>query len=398
MRDKPDAFDGTTPWVRIEDFDGKFIEDSKSGQRVSPETIRKFGLKVFPAGTVLCSCSCSMGATAIVRRPLVSNQTFIGVVPKPSLSSDYLFYLLQVAREHLTSIATGAIQQYLSRRDFSTLRIPVPPVSEQCAIADFLDRKTAAIDSLVERKRRAALLLAERRQALIRQAVTKGLDPCVPMADSGVIPLGEVPKHWKVVTVRRIAHVGQGDAFAHDIQGQEAGDLPWFKIADMNRPGNEIDMLSAGNFVDRRIAAEHGATVFPAGAVIFPRVGAALLTNKRRVLSRPSIVDDNTYALVPKGDVRSRFLFLSLLLVDMASIASAGLVPTVTFGAIKDLQVALPPLSEQDLIVQYVESECATLDALAALTTLSVEKLLEYRQALITAAVTGQFDLNREAA
>ena len=132
---------------------------------------------------------------------------------------------------------------------------------------------------------------------------------------------------------------------------------------------------------------------FPSGAVDFPRVGAALLTNKRRLLTCPSIIDDNTYAAIPDGPLRSRFLYLSLLLVDMASICSAGLVPTVSFTAIKDLVFALPPETEQDRIVEHVTAQCGTMDSVVERTAHSIRTLSEYRQALVTSAVTGKLDV-----
>src|SRR5690606_13181736 len=109
--------EGEYPWIRIEDFDGKYIEKSKSNQGVSKSTVKEMNLKVFPLNTVLCSCSCSMGATAIVKTPLVTNQTFIGIVPKNGLLSDYLFFFMAGISSLLQKEATGAIQQYLSRND-----------------------------------------------------------------------------------------------------------------------------------------------------------------------------------------------------------------------------------------------------------------------------------------
>ncbi len=80
--------------IRIEDFDGKYIRDSKSDQRISKKIIKSINLKVYPVGTVLCSYSCSMDTTAIVSRPLISNQTFIGIIPKSNISSELLYYLM----------------------------------------------------------------------------------------------------------------------------------------------------------------------------------------------------------------------------------------------------------------------------------------------------------------
>jgi type I restriction enzyme, S subunit len=198
MRDKPPAFKGETPWVRIEDFDGKYISDSKSQQYVDEETIRSMRLKVFPVGTVLCSCSCSMGATAIVKRPLVTNQTFIGIVPGPELSSSFLFYALQASAEQLQSQATGAIQQYLSKQDFRSLRLRAPSLGAQQAIADFLDRETGRIEALVSSKRRFLELLQEARDHAIAEAVTAGFS----QAKRKATPIGPVALHWKTLRLK----------------------------------------------------------------------------------------------------------------------------------------------------------------------------------------------------
>lgn len=281
---------------------------------------------------------------------------------------------------------------------FGRTPVPLPPCEAQHTIADFLDRKTAAIDALIEKKERLISLLEEKRQALITQAVTKGLDPNVRMKDSGVEWLGKIPAHWDVVSLRRVAELGQGDAFAHALQGKEAGDFPWFKVGDMNRPGNEVEMRTADNYVDSDVAAATRARVFPRGTVIFPRVGAALLTNKRRLLVGPSIVDDNTYGVVPNEHIRPRFLYFVLLLVDMGMFCSAGLVPTVTFSAVKEIVIPLPPAHEQAAIVQRVESELTLIGDLAARTARSIQLLREYRQAVITAAVTGKLDVTSDEA
>ncbi len=188
--------------------------------------------------------------------------------------------------------------------------------------------------------------------------------------------LGDVPEHWGVVQVRRIGSVGQGSAFAHEIQGNETGEIAWFKVSDMNRDGNVTYMLSAANYVDRTLADELGATIFPQGTVVFPRVGAALLTNKRRMLSGPSVIDDNTYGIIPTG-IGSRYLYRILLLIDMATMCSPGLVPTVTFGVIKDIYVPLPPAKEQEVIVDYIEQQLNKLDALTLAATRAIDLQLQ---------------------
>lgn len=173
-RDKPQDLDGPIPWVRIEDFDGKYLSGSKTKQGVSRETVQDMPLRVFPEGTVVCSCSCTMGVTAIVTQPLVTNQTFIGLRPTTkNLYADFLYYALQAQQERLTAQATGAIQTYLSREDFTSLRIPIPPPDEQRAIADYLDRETARVDALIAARHRIVALCEEGRRAVRDRAFVR---------------------------------------------------------------------------------------------------------------------------------------------------------------------------------------------------------------------------------
>jgi len=176
MRDKPTDLTGDIPWLRIEDFDSKYVSKSKTNQGVSLELIQQMNLKIFPKGTVLCSCSCNMGKTAIVKSPLITNQTFIGIVPKENISSDFLFYLMQSSEQYLNVIATGAIQSYLSRNDFEKLLIPFPTKEEQIAIALFIDQKTLQIEELIERKQKLIDQLKEYKSSLINEAVTGKID------------------------------------------------------------------------------------------------------------------------------------------------------------------------------------------------------------------------------
>jgi len=140
MRDKPKKFGGHIPWCRIEDFDGKFLYNSKSGQTVDEKTISDMRLKVFPAGTVICSCSASMGICAIAGNPLTTNQTFIGIVPDEKIYNEFLFYLLGYYSPRLEAQSTGTTIGYIPRKIFENFIIPLPPLPEQHQIASILTR------------------------------------------------------------------------------------------------------------------------------------------------------------------------------------------------------------------------------------------------------------------
>ena len=172
MRDKPEYLDGEIPWIRIEDFSGKYIKESKEGLGVSKETIKKMNLKVYPVGTILCTSSCELGKCAITSVELVSNQRFIGIIPSKECHTDFLYYNLLVSAERLQFLSTGTIQANLSRISFEHLQLQFPPLPEQERIAAYLDKKCARIDALLEEKQALLDKLAEYKKSLIFECVT----------------------------------------------------------------------------------------------------------------------------------------------------------------------------------------------------------------------------------
>ena len=146
QRDKPKSFEGNIPWCRIEDFDGIYLSKSKSGQHVNQEIINQMGLKVYPVNTVIVSCSADLGRCAIIEKPLVTNQTFIGLVPESNLDSKFLFYYMSSRARQLNEMASGATIKYLSKKKFQELSVTFPPLPEQHRIVAILDRCFTAID------------------------------------------------------------------------------------------------------------------------------------------------------------------------------------------------------------------------------------------------------------
>lgn len=172
MRDRPENLDGPIPWVRIEDFEGKYIESSKAGLGVSMKTVKEMNLKVYPVGTILCTSSCIMGKCAIVSRELVSNQRFIGIIPDRTTDKTYLYYLMTSNAERMNFLSTGALQANLSRSAFEHLKVQFPPYSEQQEIAAYLDDKCADIDALVAKKQQYLTEIENYKKSLIYEYVT----------------------------------------------------------------------------------------------------------------------------------------------------------------------------------------------------------------------------------
>ena len=125
MRDRPKVFDGTIPWCRIEDIEGMYFNKSLSGLMVSEAIIKQMNLKVFPTGTVICSCSATLGVCAINTQPLITNQTFIGLVCSEQIQNRFLYYYMLTRKKELLSLSTTGTIPYVSRDKFEKMIIPM---------------------------------------------------------------------------------------------------------------------------------------------------------------------------------------------------------------------------------------------------------------------------------
>ncbi len=216
--------------------------------------------------------------------------------------------------------------------------------------------------------------------------------PAYPeVKDSGVEWLGEVPAHWEV---RRLGVYGDfiaGSGFPHDYQGESSGDYPFYKVSDTNREDNGVYLKSAENYVDKETAKKLGARIAPAGGIMFPKVGAALLGNKRRVLTCEAITDNNTLVFYPNdGDSKYWFYWLSVL--DFGQISNPGPVPSVNESQLREFPSICPPKKDQIAIAAFLDHETAKIDALVREQQRLIELLKEKRQAVISHAVTKGLD------
>ena len=170
MRDKPKRLTGDIPWCRIEDCDGMYLADSRSGQRVDTATIRSMNLKVYPAGTLLVSCSADLGRCAIVARPLVSNQTFIGLEMDDRAASNVFFYYLMTSKaDELNGVSSGTTISYLPRERFEEFAVFAPlDKHEQVAIAAVLSDMDAELSALEVRRDKTRDL----KQAMMQELLT----------------------------------------------------------------------------------------------------------------------------------------------------------------------------------------------------------------------------------
>ena len=213
--------------------------------------------------------------------------------------------------------------------------------------------------------------------------------------DSGVEWLGEIPKGWEVGRLKDHGALVGGAGFPHDYQGTDNEVLPFYKVGDLSTSSDGRYMGQARNTVSLEIAAELRAHVIPVDSIIYAKIGAALLLNRRRITTMPCCIDNNMSAYVPRrGALASEWAFHWTTIVDFAALANPGAVPSLSEGDQVDIPIVIPPMSEQRAIAAFLDRETAKIDGLVARKERLIELLQEKRTSLITRAVTRELDPN----
>ncbi|MFN7849062.1 MAG: restriction endonuclease subunit S [Burkholderiales bacterium] len=322
----------------------------------------------------------------------------------------YLWYLLNsdFYIKYIALTAFGGAQPNISDTQLLGCDVPLPPLNEQQTIARFLDAKTAQIDELIAKKRQLIAKLKEKRQALIARTVTRGLppeaakaaglEPTPEMKDSGVDWLGMVPASWRAKKLKRCGCLVAGAGFPHEHQGQEGEELPFFKVADLGQSADGVTLRSSEHSVSRETAALLRAKVVPAGSIAYAKIGAALLLNRRRITTVDCCIDNNMSAFVPRsGLISTGWAYYFLSIIDFSEFMNLGAIPSFSEGYQADLPILLPPLREQEAICAYLAAATSEIDAMVSIAEAAADRLLEYRNAVITSAVTGKIDLRELA-
>lgn len=365
--------------------DGKFYEDEHKA--LSSELDVPIALEV-QAGDLLMSRANTLelvGSVGLIRetrpRLTLSDKTFRLVFTK-QLLPDYANYLLQgsIARTQIELGAKGASQSMknIGQEVVRRLAVPVPPLTEQVGLIEFLDRETSHIDALVAKQERLIAVLQEKRQALISHAVTKGLNPDAPMKDSGVEWLGEVPAHWTVGKLKHFVDFFDWKRIplSADERGQRQGEYPYYGASGI------IDYIDAYIFEEELIlVGEDGANlVNRATPLAFIARGKYWVNNHAHIL-RPT-------------DGCSGYWAERIEAIDIVPFVTGSAQPKLTAEALGDLLVAVPPTScERQEIYSYLEKERQRFDILESKALMIVVLLQERRAALISAAVTGKIDV-----
>jgi len=268
-------------------------------------------------------------------------------------------------------------------------RVPFPGASEQRAIAAFLDRETAKIDALVARKERLIELLQEKRTALITRAVTRGLDPNVPMKDSDVEWLGEIPAHWETKRLKRLFRHTKRQGFPERTVLSVYRDYGVIEKSsrddNFNRTPEDLDtyqLVNPGDLVINKMKAWQGSLGISALSGI---------TSPDYVVYAPDHQENEMFL---HHFLRCKLLARVYLTISNGIRPSQWRLEPVRF---EDLIVSLPPSAEQHQIAAFLDDEATKIDTFVARVHQAIDRLKEFRTALISATVTGKIDVRTPA-
>ncbi len=311
----------------------------------------------------------------------------------------YYFYVMQssLVQDQIQLEIRGSAQPGLTSEFRNVVEVPKPPKSQQRSIADYLDRETARIDALIAAKERLLELLAEKRRALITRAVTRGLNPDVPMRDSGTPWLGEIPAHWTVVRLRFLVHkIEQG--WSPQAENREPAEEEWGVL--------KLNAVNKGRFDDS--AAKALPENIEPQSHLEIQVGDFLVTRSNTPMlvgdvcfveeTKPRLMlCDLIYRLVLRAEIiEGKFMayFLSLPVgrrqIESDARGTSASMVKISQEHIKDWLIPLPSIDEQKTIVRQLEKELTPIQQISALTMRTILLLKERRAAIIAAAITGQ--------
>ena len=302
--------------------------------------------------------------------------------------ANYLFRNGSMVSHYLiASKGVGTIQRNLYWGNLRRTPIFIPPLSEQQKIAQFLDDKTAKIDQAVDLAEKQIALLKEHKQIMIQNAVTRGLNPDVPLKDSGVEWIGQVPKHWEVVSMKIVIKEHSGNGFPIDLQGNN-GSIPFLKVSDFSENQDKY-IFKWNNSVTNKVIKQKKWNIVPKNSIVTAKIGEALRKNHRKILSIDSIIDNNCLGIeIKKADVLFGYYLHCALDFDLFT--NPGAIPSLAMDKYRNQKIALPPFQEQQQITDYLDAQTAKIDQAISLKTAHIEKLKEYKSVLINDVVTGK--------
>ncbi|CEF41315.1 type I restriction enzyme, S subunit [Acetobacter senegalensis] len=385
--DQSDLWDGEITWITPADLNSEQPEIITHSKRtISAKGAESCAVSIVPKGSIIISTRAPIGSIGLSGIDLCTNQGCRSLVPDEGVSSKFFLYFLYSAVSELQVLGKGTTFLELSSDSLASFPSCFPSLPEQQAIASFLDRECGKIDALIAEQERLIALLAEKRQAVISHAVTKGLNPNAPMKDSGIPWIGMVPEGWEVKKVSHdfTAEKGKnGQLLTKEYCSEISGDFPVYS----GQTENNGVMASINSY----------EFDFDNGVIFSTTVGAKAMSLK--FLCGKFSLSQNCMIIFPKNNIIPEYSYYAFMpLFDYErSLIPDHMQPSFRISDLYNFSYVMPPFDEQIMILNFIKKKEMKLTSTEREVQRQITLLKERRAALISAAVTGKIDVRAES-
>lgn len=359
-------YEGDIPFLKV----GDLTSNEELYLSTYTHTIKKAGLtntRFISKNTLLLTNSgATLGIPKICTFPTTFNDGIAAFLHLKNIHQVFLFYFLKNRTKwYLNQASLGQGQPNLNTEIIGNTFISCPPFPEQKTIANYLDTKTAQIDRKIDLLTQKATLYGNLKQSLINETVTRGLDKSVPMKDSGIEWLGEIPEHWETSRIKNLGILSRGVDLPRD--NFVEGDFPVYG--------------------SNGIIGYHSNCTTKAPCLTLGRSGSVGEVN---YVSEDFWAHNTSLYLQQNFDNNIKFIFYLFKSLNLQSFSAGSAVATLNRNVIHQLKIAIPPTSEQKAIANYLDTKTAQIDQIIQTINTQIEKLKEFRKTLINDVVTGK--------
>ena len=386
--EKAEYWDGGIPWITPADF--KTTDKYVSYGRKSLTALGhdSCGTTLVPAGSIIFSKRAPVGSVVIAKNTLCTNQGCLACIPNDAVNSTYFYYCMSIFTEQFELVSAGTTFKEIAASTFASFLLPCPPLSQQNEIVNFLDKESSRIDSMLSKTRSSIEEYKKLKQAVITQAVTKGVRGEREMKDSGVEWIGEIPKEWVCEKIKYATSISRG-LFNHRPRNDERyynGKYPFIQTGDVANATKYIVSYSQTlNELGKSVSKE-----FPKGTLTMT---IAANVGDVAILNFDAYFPDSVVGFVPNKNIRTLYLFyvFSAMKDEFIRTAIKSTQLNLNIDRVKETFIPVTlNVNEQCEIENYLESKCAEIDGLIAKKEQLVKELESYKKNLIYEVVTGK--------
>ena len=384
-------WDGDIVWVTPADYTTEQKYVSEGRKSITSEGFESCSTEMIPAGSLIFSKRAPIGLVAINTVDLCTNQGCLSCVPLDKNDVEYFYYAFSSFTEQFDLYGSGTTFKEISADAFVNFPIPCPTIETQRNISEYLRNRCAEIDALIAAKEKTNALLKERRQSIIYEAVTKGLNPDAPMKDSGIEWIGQIPEHWEVRRLKVIADMQTGTTPKTSDVEYFDGDVNWFTPADFS--GDMLITESERKLAPKAIE-EGQAHFFPQNTIMLVGIGATV--GKTAFTQVDASCNQQVTAIMVRELERAKYYayWLSACSAVIKATASYTTLPIINNQHLGETPCPyVDDIGEQTGIIKYLDDTCSTIDGLISANEETIKKLKEYRQSVIYEAVTGKIEV-----